>query len=284
MSEHNEIQPIGINEIHAMIQHAQYSMFDTEDPTATVPFMQVDVSPKAIWKLLLDIMPRGEAYEHHRKCHTCRDAVLSMGNWVVVNFDGSLDSVLFPALEVPPEYQNEWTRWVAAVNYHITNDSNTEQPRVVTCGITRPLDGAHLPKSARKDTERQHFGVFATPRQLDSARTLVKRTVRAFTLAEEILGCKGFNSENIAGLLHAHGEDVDYKVRPYKALNSASLVLWNIDQYADCRSKVETVVNVACGYEDGLANFPAEILPALTQFESDGDYDNLIAALEPICE
>lgn len=284
MVEVNSVPVIGMPEIHAMIQHAQFSMFDTEDPHANVPFMQVDVAPKAIWDLMLSIMPRGEDYDHYRKCSTCREAVLTMGNWVVVNFDGSLDSVLFPAIEIPEEYENEWTRWIRAMNYHVTMDSRTEDSRVVTCGITRPLDGAHLPKSARVDTERLHFGVFATPRQLLSARTLVKRTVKAFTLADDILNCRGFNSENIAGLIHAHGEDVEYTQKVYVALNAAAQVLYSIDEFADTPVKKANIINVACGYEDGLANFPAGLLPAMAQFESDGDYDALLLALEPYCE
>lgn len=281
------IEQVGPTEIHALIQHAQYAMWDTDEPSIEIPYCRVKIPGKEILHQFYRLLPQTEEAEHYRRCHTCARAIESMGDWVVANYDGSLDSVMFPSIDIPTEFQNEWTDLLAKMNKFITErasedeleDNQVYEPLPIYATVCRPLDGAGYPKSARND-DREHFGVFTTPRQPQSARTLCKLNDRMFAIAKKVIASKGFTSVNIAGLIEMQGVDHEFTQANYNAINAASLVLWNAETYGTSDVTRNNILTVACGFEEGLANFPLVLLDILDAFEKHSDYDILIKSLK----
>lgn len=269
---------IGPDELHAIIQHAQYAVWDTSESGIELPYYRVAVPGDAVLHHFYTLLPDDPRAEHYRRCQTCARAIREMGNWVLVNYDGSVDSVLFPNIELPVEFRNGWTDLLQGMNDFITLDDGYTRP--IAFKVCRPLDGASYPKVARAD-ERHHFGVFTTPRQLVSARTLVKQQDRMYNKARKIIACEGFHAVNIAGLLEINGEDHTYSESVFRAINAASIVLWNMDEYAkDDEPKRNNIVTHACAFEEGLADFPDALLDILTAFEETPDYERLVNNLK----
>lgn len=282
-----KIEQVGPSEIHALIQHAQFAMWDTDEPGVEIPYCRVKIPGKEILHQFYRLLPQTEEAEHYRRCKTCARAIESMGDWVVANYDGSLDSVLFPSIDIPTEFQNEWTELLAKMNKFITervseddlDDGQVHEPLPIYATVCRPLDGASYPKSARNDA-REHFGVFTTPRQPQTARTLCKLNDHMFSLAKRVKSSKGFTSVNIAGLIEMHGADHEFTQDNYTAINAASLVLWNAETYGTSEVTRNNILTVACGFDEGLARFPVVLLDILDAFEETNDYDVLIKNLK----
>jgi len=282
-----KIEQVGPSEIHALIQHAQFAMWDTNDSGVEIPYCRVKIPGKEILHQFLRLLPQTEEAEHYRRCQTCARAIESMGDWVVANFDGTLDSVLFPAIDIPKEFENEWTELLTKMNRFITqrvsedelSDGREYQSLPIYATVCRPLDGASYPKSAR-NSDLQHFGVFTTPRQPQSARTLCKLNDRMFAQAKRVIASKGFNSVNIAGLVEMQGMDHEFTQSVYMAINAASIVLWNVETHGIDDVTRGNILTVACGFAEGLANFPPILLDILDAFEDHGDYEVLIKSIK----
>lgn len=284
MSEQTKIENVGPDELHAIIMHGQMAMWDTDEEGVQLPYCTVPLDTKAILHYFYTQLPDEPEAEHYRHCQTCARSILLAGNWVVANYDGTLDSVMFPSCEIADNFKNGWTELLEKMNTFITrrvtadNMTDTAKPRVVKGTVCRPLDGGTYPRFTRGD-ERRHFNVFTTPRQLESSRTLCKANDRMFALAKKITASKGLTSTNIAGLIDLHGRDHNFGHDVYTAINAASIVLWNVDQYADCEEKRNNILTLACGYSEGLQRFPTELLDILDAFEEHSDYELLLKSL-----
>lgn len=284
MNEQNKITSVGPDELHAIIMQGQMAMWDTDEEGIQLPYCTVGVDTKAILHYFYTLLPDTEEAEHYRRCQTCARSILLAGNWVVANYDGTLDSVMFPSCEFPDEFKNQWTELLEKMNTFITrrvtadNMSDTAVPRLITGTVRRPMDGGTYPRFTRGD-DRRHFNVFVTPRQLVSSRTLCKINDKVFALAKLFKASEGFTAINIAGLLELQGNEHNFSHDVFNAINAASIVLWNVETYGDEKERRDNILTLACAFPEGLRDFPVGLLDILDSFEETNDYDKLLADL-----
>lgn len=282
MEETTAAPAVGHSELHAIIRNAQVAMWNTGDEPAALAYMVVDLEPSEIYQQFLNLLPDSEIANHYRNCRTCERAIKQCGNWVVVNYDGTLDSVMFPAIEIDDEFRNEWVNLMIGMTDYITTEPDTLYPRRVRGLLCRPTDGGQMPTFMRMLPDDQlHFDVFMTPPTAVTARTLCKLKQLGYETVEALLASPGFNYENIVGIMDTFEKEYpgyDFRTRP--AFEAASHVLHAMDVYCKTNQARYNLMVAASPFAEGLKDFPIHILHHLDEFEKDGDLIKLIRWLQ----
>lgn len=269
---------IGHSEIHAIIRNAQVAMWDTEVDGATMPYMIADIDPQEVYERFVSLLPASDPIsEHYRTCQSCKRAILQCGNWVAVNYDGSLDPIMFPDVEIDPEFHNEWTDLLFGMRQLIAMSDDNQDVRQVRGVLRRPTDGGQFPVYMRKMDETElHFDVFITPVAPVSARTLCKLNDQAFQQISQLITNPGVNGVNLAGLINEADEsETLWGKKTDLAVRAAALVYESVDEHCHTASAKYNLMLASCLYSEGLKDFPIELMRAMSEFEETGDADHM---------